>query len=554
MLYKSQCLVRGRTIEIRSQVSILILVSCFLIFQLTASIIKAAPESLAPLVEKVSPAVVNITTSTTVTAPVGPQGIVPEGSPFEDLFRDFQDRNGGNGAPRNSSALGSGFVISNDGYVITNNHVIEDADEIRIEFRDGMELEAKVVGVDKNIDIALLKVEHDVDLPFVQFGNSDISKVGDWVMAVGNPLGQGFSVSVGIISARNRELSGAYDDYIQTDAAINRGDSGGPLFNMDGEVVGVNTAILSPNGGSIGIGFSMSSNVVAPVVDQLREFGEVRRGWLGVNIGNVTDDMAEALGLSDTSGAIVLDVFDGPALDAGLKSMDIIISFDGQDVGSSGELVRLVGKTAVGKTVNAIIVREGSEQTLSITLGQRPDPDALAQRQEIVPKKEEPKTILGMSLIEITDVQRQEMDLPSESSGLIVMEVEEESVAFDKGIRPGDIISDAGQKAVSTLGDFLTRIDEAKKAGRESVLLLVRRDGQPRFVVLPIDDKTNLIFYWLLEKINLSKRSEISSIFSAITWVVSPSCWSLPVIRNSLPDIIARLFFSYTLRQIIIFA
>lgn len=307
-------------------------------------------------------------------------------------------------------------------------------------------------------------------------------------MAVGNPLGQGFSVSVGIISARNRELSGAYDDYIQTDAAINRGNSGGPLFNMDGEVVGVNTAILSPNGGSIGIGFSMSSNVVAPVVDQLREFGEVRRGWLGVNIGNVTDDMAEALGLSDTSGAIVLDVFDGPALDAGLKSMDIIISFDGQDVGSSGELVRLVGKTAVGKTVNAIIVREGSEQTLSITLGQRPDPDALAQRQEIVPKKEEPKTILGMSLIEITDVQRQEMDLPSESSGLIVMEVEEESVAFDKGIRPGDIISDAGQKAVSTLGDFLTRIDEAKKAGRESVLLLVRRDGQPRFVVLPIDD------------------------------------------------------------------
>ena len=181
MLYKSQCLVRGRTVEVRSQVSILILVSCFLIFQLTASIIKAAPESLAPLVEKVSPAVVNITTSTTVTAPVGPQGIVPEGSPFEDLFRDFQDRNGGNGAPRNSSALGSGFVISNDGYVITNNHVIEDADEIRIEFRDGLELEAKVVGVDKNIDIALLKVEHDVDLPFVKFGNSDISKVGDWV-------------------------------------------------------------------------------------------------------------------------------------------------------------------------------------------------------------------------------------------------------------------------------------------------------------------------------------------------------------------------------------
>jgi serine protease Do len=478
-----------QTSLIRGQGYLLGLATCFLIFQLTADLVKAAPESFAPLVEIVSPAVVNITTSTTVAAPVGPQGIVPEGSPFEDLFRDFQDRNGGNGAPRNSSALGSGFVISSDGYVITNNHVIEDADEIRIEFRDGMELEAKVIGVDKNVDIALLKVEHDKSLPFVQFGDSDISKVGDWVMAVGNPLGQGFSVSVGIISARNRELSGAYDDYIQTDAAINRGNSGGPLFNMGGEVIGVNTAILSPNGGSIGIGFSMSSNVVAPVVEQLREFGEVRRGWLGVNIGNVTDDMAEALGLSDTLGAIVLDVFDGPALDAGLKSMDIIISFDGQDVKSSGELVRLVGKTAVGKLVNAIIIREGAEKMLSITLGQRPDPDALAQRQENVPKQDEkPETILGMLLLEITDAQRQEMELPSNSAGLIVMEIDEESVAFEKGIRPGDIISDVGQKAVTTLQDFLTRVGEAKKAGRESVLLLVRRDGQPRFVVLPIEE------------------------------------------------------------------
>ena len=291
-------------------------------------------------------------------------------------------------------ALGSGFVISADGYIVTNNHVIEQANEIKVKFQDETELEAKLIGKDRLTDLALLKVESKKSLDFVKLADSDKARVGHSVIAIGNPFGLGGTVTSGIISARNRELSGAYDDYIQTDAAINRGNSGGPLFNMDGEVVGVNTAILSPNGGSIGIGFSMSSNVVAPVVDQLREFGEVRRGWLGVNIGNVTDDMAEALGLSDTSGAIVLDVFDGPALDAGLKSMDIIISFDGQDVGSSGELVRLVGKTAVGKTVNAIIIREGSEQTLSITLGQRPDPDALAQRQEIVPKKEESKTIL----------------------------------------------------------------------------------------------------------------------------------------------------------------
>ncbi len=210
------------------------------------------------------------------------------------MFRDFTDRQGG---PRSANALGSGFVISEDGYIVTNNHVIDGADEIMIEFFDGKELPATLVGRDKNVDIALLKVEAGGALPFVDFGDSDVARVGDWVMAMGNPLGQGFSVSTGIISARNRELSGAYDDFIQTDAAINRGNSGGPLFDMDGDVIGVNTAIMSPTGGSIGIGFSMASKVVEPVVKQLKEFGEVRRGWLGVNIGDVTQDMAQALGM-----------------------------------------------------------------------------------------------------------------------------------------------------------------------------------------------------------------------------------------------------------------
>ena len=233
---------------------------------LQASMALAKPESLAPLAEKISPSVVNITTSTTVEGRTGPQGIVPEGSPFEDFFREFQDRNndGEGNRPRRSSALGSGFVISEDGYVVTNNHVIESADEITIEFFSGEELVAKVIGTDPKTDIALLKVEASQPLPFVSFGDSNAARVGDWVIAMGNPLGQGFSVSAGIVSARNRALSGTYDDYIQTDAAINRGNSGGPLFNMDGEVIGVNTAILSPNGGSIGIGFSMASNVVRP--------------------------------------------------------------------------------------------------------------------------------------------------------------------------------------------------------------------------------------------------------------------------------------------------
>ncbi|MFN3144419.1 MAG: trypsin-like peptidase domain-containing protein [Paracoccaceae bacterium] len=274
----------------------LVLGLALLIAQSLSAAAQGMPKSFADLAEKVSPAVVNITTSTTVAA-TSPGPVVPEGSPFEDFFRDFMDRNqDGPQRPRRSSALGSGFVISEDGFIVTNNHVIQGADEILIEFFSGEELEAQVVGTDPNTDIALLKVDSDEPLPFVTFGDSDASRVGDWVMALGNPLGQGFSVSVGIVSARGRALSGSYDDYIQTDAAINRGNSGGPLFNLDGEVIGVNTAILSPNGGSIGIGFAMSSAVVTKVVDQLQRFGETRRGWLGVRIQDITGDLAEGTG------------------------------------------------------------------------------------------------------------------------------------------------------------------------------------------------------------------------------------------------------------------
>ncbi|MGA1275894.1 MAG: trypsin-like peptidase domain-containing protein, partial [Gemmobacter sp.] len=273
---------------------------------------RGVPESFADLAEQVSGSVVNITTSTLVAAPTEGGPVVPPGSPFEDFFRDFLDRNGpgGPGGPsqRRGSALGSGFVISADGYIVTNNHVIEGADGIEVEFFSGERLDATLVGTDPKTDIALLKVDADGPLPFVSFGDSDAMRVGDWVMAMGNPLGQGFSVSAGIVSARGRTLSGSYDDYLQTDAAINRGNSGGPLFNMDGEVVGVNTAILSPNGGSIGIGFAMASNVVTKVVTQLRDFGETRRGWLGVRIQDVTPDVAEAMGLTGTAGALVTDV------------------------------------------------------------------------------------------------------------------------------------------------------------------------------------------------------------------------------------------------------
>jgi serine protease Do len=381
-------------------------------------------------------------------------------------------------------------VISEDGYVVTNNHVIDGADEILVEFFSGDELPATVVGTDPNTDIALLKVESDEPLPFVSFGDSDLARVGDWVIAMGNPLGQGFSVSAGIVSARNRALSGTYDDYIQTDAAINRGNSGGPLFNMDGEVVGVNTAILSPNGGSIGIGFSMASNVVTRVVDQLKEFGETRRGWLGVRIQDVTEDVAEAMGLENASGALVTDVPDGPAKDAGLLSGDVILSFDGVDVADTRALVRQVGNTAVGKAVRVVVFREGATQTVLVTLGRREEAEGAvpAAMQDQPGDDVQEKTVLGMTLSILTDEMRQELGVSDNQNGLAVLDVDEASEAFEKGLRAGDLITEAGQQKVASLDELDDRIAEAKEAGRKSLLLLVRRAGDPRFVALSLTE------------------------------------------------------------------
>lgn len=449
---------------------------------------RAAPESFADLAENVSPAVVNITTSTMVEGPTGPQGIVPPGSPFEDFFREFQDRQGPTG-PRRSSALGSGFVISEDGYVVTNNHVIDGADEINVEFFGGGELPAKVIGTDPNTDIALLKVETDKPLAHVKFGDSDTARVGEWVMAVGNPLGQGFSVSAGIVSARNRALSGTYDDYIQTDAAINRGNSGGPLFNMEGDVIGVNTAILSPNGGSIGIGFSMASNVVTQVVDQLREFGETRRGWLGVRIQDVTEDMADALGLKSNAGALVSDVPEGPAMEAGMESGDVIVSFDGKDVKDTRSLVRQVGATEVGKAVRVIVLRDGERKTLKVTLGRRETAnDAPVPVVQGATPEAETGTLLGLSISTLTPELRRELSLNKDASGLVVTDVDQASQAFEKGMRAGDRITEVGQQAVASVADFEARLAEAKEAGRKSILLLVRRGNDPRFVALGLED------------------------------------------------------------------
>ncbi len=443
-------------------------------------------DGFADLADKLSPSVVNITTTTTIAVDGGPRPIVPEGSPLEDLFRDFTDRRGPQQRERRGSALGSGFVISADGYIVTNNHVIEGADEILVEFfNGGGELPATLIGTDERTDIAVLKVDPPSPLNFVSFGDSDVARVGDWVLAIGNPLGQGFSVSAGIISARNRSLQGPYDDFIQTDAAINRGNSGGPLFNLDGEVIGVNTAILSPNGGSIGIGFSMSSKVVSKVVDQLREFGETRRGWLGVSIQNVTPDVAEALGLDASAGALVTDVPTGPASEAGILSGDVILSFDGRDVEDTRELVRMVGDADVGTTVRVVVFRDGGTQTLRVTLGRRETADGVASVEGGgAPDADATETVLGLTLSMVTDELREEYALPDTAKGVLVTEVDEASEAYEKGIRAGDLITEIGQQPVDTPASVAERFEDAREAGRKSLLLLLQREGQSRFVAV----------------------------------------------------------------------
>ena len=456
----------------------------FFIFVSGISHGKDMPGSFSDLVEKLSPSVVNITTSSTVPnrQELNPQ--LPPGSPFEDLFRDFMDREQ-NGVPRRQrrgTALGSGFIISADGYVVTNNHVIENADQIEIEFFDGRLMEATVVGTDPKTDIALLKVKAEDRLKFVRFGDSNKAKVGDWVLAIGNPLGQGFSVSAGIISARGRALSGSYDDFIQTDAAINRGNSGGPLFNMDGEVIGVNTAILSPNGGSIGIGFSMSSAVVEKVIDQLTTFGETRRGWLGVRIQDVTEDVAEALGIEKTDGALVTDVPDGPAKTGGIKSGDVIIEFDGKTIKDTRELVRIVGDSPVGKQVSVKVLRDGKKVSLSVKLGRLEDNIASSQPSRQKTKKVE---FAGMTLSNLGREVAEQFGIDQNIKGVVIVDVKAGSVGEEKGLKKGDVIIQINRIKISSTEELYKLNEEAKKANKTSILMLILRNGMRRFIGLP---------------------------------------------------------------------
>ncbi|MEL6947103.1 MAG: Do family serine endopeptidase [Pseudomonadota bacterium] len=463
--------------------------------------VQAAPASVADLADRLIGAVVNISTSQKVsgTQRRAPRPRVPDGSPFQDFFDDFfnqqQPRQRPRRGPRSRGAqsLGSGFVIDASGIIVTNNHVIAEADEITIEFTDGSELKATVVGTDPKTDIAVLKVEPDKPLQAVTFGKSSTARVGDWVMAIGNPFGQGSSVTLGIVSATKRDIrSGPYDSFIQTDAAINKGNSGGPLFNMDGDVIGINTAIISPSGGSIGLGFSIPSDLAMNVIEQLREFGETRRGWLGVSIQPVTDDIAESLAMGKARGALVAGVTaGGPAKNAGVEVGDVILTFDGKRVASSRDLPRIVAETPVGKSVQVVVLRKGAETTIGVTLGRLEDGEKLiaADRSGNADKApvEKKTRLLGMTLENLDDENRQTYAIAKDVDGVLITAVEKGSMAEEKGVKPGSVISEVAQEAVKTAADVMKRFEALKKENRRKVLLLVSsKDGEPSFVVLDL--------------------------------------------------------------------
>ena len=469
------------------------------------------PESISDVAEKVIDAVVNISTSQNVEGRGTAIPNLPPGSPFEEFFDEFfknrrgqqgpgagpggpgGDNNNGDHAMRRVNSLGSGFIIDASGLVVTNNHVIADADEISVILNDGTRLKATLVGKDQKTDLALLRVKSDKPLKAVKFGDSEKLRLGEWVVAIGNPFSLGGTVTAGIVSARNRDInSGPYDNYIQTDAAINRGNSGGPLFNLDGEVVGINTAIISPSGGSIGIGFSVPSKTAMPVIDQLKEFGETRRGWLGVKIQQVTDEIADTLNIKPARGALVAGVDDkGPAKPAGIEAGDVIVKFDGHDIKEMRDLPRVVADTPVGKDVDVVVVRKGQEMTKSVKLGRLEGNDKLAA---VTPNKSaapDDKTVvqktLGLNLANMTDDLRKKYKIKDTVKGVVIVSVDSGSPASEKRLSPGDVVVEVAQEEVKTAVDLQKRIDQLKKDGRKAALLLVSNaDGERRFVAISL--------------------------------------------------------------------
>ncbi len=469
----------------------------------------APAQGFADLADRLLPAVVNISTTQTISQRKGNHGNAPEvpqfppGSPFEEFFKDFFDHQGKgepNAPPRHATSLGSGFIIdAKKGWVVTNNHVIQDADEITVILHDDTNLKAEVVGRDTKTDIALLKVPTDHPLVAVTFGDSDKIRVGDWVLAIGNPFGLGGTVTAGILSARARDInSGPYDDFLQTDASINRGNSGGPMFNLAGEVIGINTAIFSPSGGSVGIGFAIPSNLAKPVIAQIQDFGHTRRGWLGVRIQGVTPEIAESLGMAKPHGALVASVTaGGPAAVAGVLAGDVVITFDGKDVGEMRRLPRIVADTGIGKVVPVVVWRKGKQMTFQVKVGEleAAEESGLLNtgNEEANPKAVAPAKAfdqLGLKLSALSADLRQQFELGPDVKGVVVTEVQANGPAADKNVRPGDVIVEVSQQEVASPAEVAAKIQKARDEGKKSVLMLVDRQGDLRFLALPLTDDT----------------------------------------------------------------
>jgi serine protease Do len=474
---------------------------------MTAPAAARGPEAISDVAEQVIDAVVNVSTKQSVDLRGGAMPQLPPGSPFEEFFEEFfKNRRGQNGqnspgpnnqtpAPRRVNSLGSGFIIDPSGIVVTNSHVISEADEVSVILNDGTTLKAEVIGRDQKTDLALLKVTPTKPLKAVKFGDSDKLRLGEWVIAIGNPFSLGGTVTAGIVSARNRDIqSGPYDNYIQTDASINRGNSGGPLFNLNGEVIGVNTAIISPSGGSIGIGFAVPSKTVVPVVDQLREFKEVRRGWLGVRIQQVSDEIAESLSIKPARGALVAGIDDkGPAKPAGIEPGDVIVKFDGKDVKEMRDLPKIVADTPVGKDVEVVVIRKGKEEKKSVKLGRLEDEKKVAavsnDKKDATPdSKPVVKKALGLDLANLTDDLRKKHNIKDKvKGGVVITGVDANSPASEKRLAPGMVIAEVQQQPVSNATELQQRIDKLKKDGKKAVVLLVvSPDGDPSFVALSL--------------------------------------------------------------------
>ena len=456
----------------------------------------AGPQSVADLADRLSPAVVNIATSQKSAS--GEEAVpipdLPPGSPFREFFDEFlnKQRRDQQSLPRTVSSLGSGFVIDPSGIIVTNNHVIDGADEIEVNLAGGTKMPAELIGIDKKTDLAVLRVKPDKPLAYVSFGDSNKLRVGDWVMAIGNPFGLGGSVTLGIVSARNRNInSGPYDDFIQTDAAINRGNSGGPLFDMDGNVVGINTAIISPSGGSIGIGFSVPSSTARSVIEQLVKFGETRRGWLGVKIQEVNPELVKTLGLDKARGALVADVTPtGPAERAGILAGDVIVRFNGAAINEMRDLPRIVAETAVGTAVTVEVMRQGKLIEVPVELGRLEDGEKVMAQQSPPASDNGAADVLGMKLSAITEDLRSRFKIAEDVEGAVIMSVSPGSAAAEKRLEPGDVISEAGERKITTPDDMRKRVAEVKAEGRSSILLLVlkaNRQGDPNFIALRLN-------------------------------------------------------------------